>query len=234
MSPISFMAIVIYRVCSALNGYTFPTIMKFDTDFFIIVITRNSLYFPIVVIVQQKVLQYIFNRNHFKGKVRKKTRIHVLTHTNSCRTKIRDGQKNIDKSIAKALEAKDCIEKHGKTNAQFYTLSRSYYEISGKVADYSMLVDWDASQVLAVLAPYLEKYKKAKKADLLKIVGDHISEKQLRNFLNQLKDSQMIKTEGERGNTVYMLGDRYHEHNDIMTKAIKIGLKALRDNGEIK
>ena len=55
-------------------------------DFFVIVITRNILYFPIVVVVQQKVLQYIFNRNHFKGKVRKKTRNPVLTHTNSCRT----------------------------------------------------------------------------------------------------------------------------------------------------
>ncbi|MBO5155855.1 MAG: putative DNA binding domain-containing protein [Prevotella sp.] len=149
--------------------------------------------------------------------------------------KIRDGQnKHIDKNIAKNLEAKNCIEKHGKTNAQFYTLARSYYEVSGKVADYSMLVDWDASQVLAVLSPYLEKYKKAKKADILKIVGDHISEKQLRSFMNQLKEAQMIKTEGERGNTVYMLGDKYREHNDIMSKALSIGLKTLRDNGEIK
>ena len=86
MSPNPFMAIVIYRVRSTLNGYTFPTITKFDMDFFVIVITRNILYFPIVVVVQQKVLQYIFNRNHFKGKVRKKTRNPVLTHTNSCRT----------------------------------------------------------------------------------------------------------------------------------------------------
>lgn len=149
--------------------------------------------------------------------------------------KIRDGQhKNIDKSIAKKLEAKNCIEKHGKTNAQFYTLSRSYYEVSGKVADYSMLVDWDANQVLAVLSPYLEKYEKAKKSDILKIVGDHITEKQLRSYLNQLKETKMIKTEGERGNMVYMLGDKYHEHNAIISKAIAIGLKTLRDNGEIK
>lgn len=52
--------------------------------------------------------------------------------------------------------------------------------------------------------------------------------------MNQLKETQMIKTEGERGNTVYMLGDKYHENNDIMSKALSIGLKALRDNGEIK
>lgn len=148
--------------------------------------------------------------------------------------KIRDGEnKSIDKRIAKALEEKHCLEKHGKTNAQYYTLARHYYELSGKTAEYSMLVDWTANQVLAVLAPYLEKYKRAKKGDILKIVGDHISEKQLRNFLKQLKNLELIKTEGERGQMVYMLGDKYKERNDIIEKAITIWLKALREKGEI-
>lgn len=148
--------------------------------------------------------------------------------------KIRDGKhKGLDKELAKRLEEKNCIEKHGKTNAQYYTLSRLYYELAGKTADYSMLVDWDANQVLAVLAPYLEKYEKAKKSEILKIVGDHVTEKQLRTFLTQLKDCGMIKTEGTKGNTVYMLGDHYKEHNDIIAKALNIGLQILRKNGEI-
>lgn len=148
--------------------------------------------------------------------------------------KIRDGKhKGLDKELAKRLEEKNCIEKHGKTNAQYYTLSRLYYELAGKTADYSMLVDWDANQVLAVLAPYLKKYEKAKKSEILKIVGDHISEKQLRTFLTQLKDCGMIKTEGTKGNTVYMLGDHYKEHNDIIAKALNIGLHVLKNTGEI-
>lgn len=148
--------------------------------------------------------------------------------------KIRDGERrNIDKSIAKRLEEKGCIEKHGKTNAQFYTLPRFYYEMSGKAADYSMLVDWNANQMLAVLAPYLEKYEKAKKADILKIVGDHITEKQFRSFMKQLRDLQLIKTKGERTNMVYMLGDKYLEHNNLISKALNIGLKTLKDKGEI-
>ena len=148
--------------------------------------------------------------------------------------KIRDGKhKGLDKELAKRLEDKNCIEKHGKTNAQYYTLSRLYYELAGKTADYSMLVDWDANQVLAVLAPYLEKYEKAKKSEILKIVGDHVTEKQLRTFLTQLKDCGMIKTEGTKGNTVYMLGDHYKEHNDIIAKALNIGLHILKNTGEI-
>jgi hypothetical protein len=79
----------------------------------------------------------------------------------------------------------------------------------------------------------LNKYGKAKKSDILKVVGDHVSDKQLRTFLNQLKSSGMIKTEGERGNMVYMLGERYIHSNEILSKAITIGLKTMKDNGEI-
>lgn len=148
--------------------------------------------------------------------------------------KIRDGErKQIDKDIAKRLEAKNCIEKHGKTNAQYYTLHRRYYELAGKTADYSKITDWNAEQVMAVLGPYLQKYGKAKKSDIVKIVGDHISEKQLRNYLDQLRAIDFIKTEGERGQMVYMLGKGFLENSDIITKALKIGLKTLMEKGEI-
>ncbi len=148
--------------------------------------------------------------------------------------KIRDGErKGVDKAILKKLEEKNCIEKHGKTNAQFYTLPRRYYEMAGKTVDYSMLIDWNATQLLAVLAPYLEKYGHAKKSDILKIVGDHITDKQLRNFLNQLKLSGLIKTEGEKGKMIYLLGEHYKKQNDIIAKALNIGLKELENRGEI-
>lgn len=96
-----------------------------------------------------------------------------------------------------------------------------------------MLTDWNAQQVMAVLAPYLQKYGKAKKSEIVKIIGDHVSEKQLRTFLTQLKSIDFIKTEGERGQMIYMLGDRYIQNNDIISKAINIGLKTLKENGEI-
>lgn len=148
--------------------------------------------------------------------------------------RIRDGAREItDKSIAKRLEEKNCIEKHGKTNAQFYTLHRRYYEMAGKTTEYSMLVDWNAQQLLAVIAPYLQKYGKAKKIEIANIVGNHITDKQIRNFLNQLRAINFIKTEGERGQMVYMLGDGYYKSADIINKALNIGLNALKNNGEI-
>ena len=149
--------------------------------------------------------------------------------------RIRDGERAaVDKKIARSLEERNCVEKHGKTQAQYYTLPRRYYELAGKIADYSMLTDWNARQVLAVLSPYLQKYGKAKKSEILKIVGSHVTEKQLRNFLNQLKALDFIKTEGERGQMVYMLGDRYIQSNELVAKALNIGLKALKDKGELQ
>ena len=42
-----------------------------------------------------------------------------------------------------------------------------------------------------------------------------------------------LKTEGERGQMVYKIGDSYLENNAIMNKALKIGLKELINKGEI-
>lgn len=147
---------------------------------------------------------------------------------------IRDGRYKLsDKNLAKRLEDKKCIEKHGKTNAQYYTLHRRYYELSGKTADYSMQTDWDSKQVIAVLAPYLQKYGKAKKAEIIKIIGDHVSDKQLRSILNQLRSTDYIKTEGERRQLVYLLGDAYWHDEELKNKAMSLGLEKLKEQGEI-
>lgn len=149
--------------------------------------------------------------------------------------KIRDGErKDIDKGIAKRLLDKKCIEKHGKTSGQYYTLPRRYYEMIGKEVDYSMLVDWNGEQILAVLVPYLKKYGKAKKSDIVKLVGDHSSEKQLRKYLEQFKNSGIIKVEGEKRYTFYMLTDEYIQSSEIRAKAIQIGMQAMKDSGEIQ
>lgn len=44
----------------------------------------------------------------------------------------------------------------------------------------------------------------------------------------------MLKTEGERGQIVYMVADSYIESNEIMNKALKLGLKELISKGEIR
>ena len=120
---------------------------------------------------------------------------------------VRDGKKiPSNKQIAQKLEQMGFLEKHGKTNAIYYILPRRYYEFAGDVAAYSLATDWDIEQVWAVIKPFLKKYGKAKRVDLDKIVGNHVSEKQMRRFLDTLREEGRIVTEGKRNYMYYMLG----------------------------
>ena len=113
-----------------------------------------------------------------------------------------------DKAFAQKLEQMGLLEKRGKTNAVHYILPRRYYELAGDLASYSLATDWDIDQVWAVIKPFLHKYKRAKRADLNTLIGNHLSEKQLRNFLDQLKEEGKLKTEGQTNQMYYMLGEK--------------------------
>lgn len=147
---------------------------------------------------------------------------------------IRDGKKRpTDKQIAHKLEQMGFIEKHGKTNAIYYILPRKYYELTGDMSAYSLATDWDINQVWAVILPFLQKYGKAKRTDLEKIVGSHLTTKQLRRFLESLRDMGLLKTEGQRNSTYYMIGDAYKANSQVIQKALAIGLQKLKEEGEI-
>lgn len=147
---------------------------------------------------------------------------------------VRDGAKRPkDRAATEKLVRLGYLEKHGKTNAVYYILPRRYYEMTGNLAEYSIVTDWDAEQVLAVLAPYLLKYGKAKKAEIMRIVGEHLSEKQLRKYIDALLDDGMLRKEGERGNTTYYIGDNYIKQANILDEALKIGLSQMQKDGKL-
>ncbi len=121
---------------------------------------------------------------------------------------VRDGKRVLsNKHIAQKLEQMGFLEKRGKTNAVHYILPRRYYELAGDMASYSLATDWDINQVWAVIKPFLQKYGKAKRSDLNTLIGSHLSEKQLRNFIDQLKEEGKLKTEGVTNQMYYILGE---------------------------
>ena len=85
----------------------------------------------------------------------------------------------------------------------------------------------------AVLCPFLQKYGKAKRGEINKLLGSHISDKQFRNFIDELKAKVFIRTEVERGQMTYSLGDNYTTRNALINKALEIGLNELHNKGEI-
>lgn len=147
---------------------------------------------------------------------------------------IRDGaQRPSNREIARKLEKMGYIEKHGKTNAQFFLLPRRYYELREDSAVYSLKTDWNLIQVWAILCPFLEKYGKARRSEINKLLGDHISDKQFRKFIRTLKEKGLIRTEGERGQTRYYLGEKYNDLNEIINKTLLIRSREICGKDEI-
>lgn len=141
---------------------------------------------------------------------------------------IRDGAKRpSDKEVALKLEKLGFIEKHGKTNAQYYILPRRYYELCGDLAAYSLKTDWDINQVWAILCPFLHKYGKSKRADINKLIGTHLSDKQLRKFLEELRSKGLIETEGGRTNMTYQLGQEFNIQDAQAHRIMELGLIRL-------
>lgn len=143
---------------------------------------------------------------------------------------IRDGAKRpYDKEIAVRLEKLGYIEKHGKTNAQYYILPRRYYELSGDLVAYSLKTDWDINQVWAILCPFLHKYGKAKRADINKLIGTHLSDKQLRKFLEDLRAKGLVETNGARSHMTYQLSSELIISDEQPYKIIEAGLSLLHE-----
>ena len=145
---------------------------------------------------------------------------------------IREGKQPWDKDIAKRLYELGYLEKRGKTSAVRYIMPRRYYELTGNMTEYSNLIDWDDEQVWAVLFPYLNKYGKAKKRDISKLLMSHISDSQLRRVIERFTDKGLIIKSGKTGNTVYTLSPDYLQRIEVLNQATKIGLTQML-NGNI-
>lgn len=141
---------------------------------------------------------------------------------------IKEGKQPRDKEIAKKLFSMGYLEKRGKTSAIHYILPRRYYEFTNNLSEYSNLTDWDDQQVLAVLIPFLEKYEKAKKADIVRLIGSHMSETQLRRTIERLCETggYLVKT-GKTTNTYYSLSTVYKKQRTLINEATKIGLNHI-------
>lgn len=143
---------------------------------------------------------------------------------------IRDGAKHpSDKKITIKLERLGFIEKHGKTNAQYYILPRRYYELCNNLAAYSLKTDWDINQVWAVLCPFLHKYGKAKRADINKLIGSHLSDKQLRTILSELKELKIIHTDNNQTRPTYFLSLIFDTNDEALVNGLAIIRKHLEN-----
>ena len=147
---------------------------------------------------------------------------------------IREGLQPKDKEIAKKLFSKGYLEKRGKTSAIKFILPRRYYELTNNMSEYSALIDWDDNQVWAVLYHFLIKYGKAKKSDIVNLIGNHISETQLRRIIERLSapGGPLLKS-GKTTNMTYTISPAYIGQIDILNEATRIGLSQMLKDGNL-
>ena len=146
-------------------------------------------------------------------------------------SKIRDGKPTaeLDRKVVKKLEGRNLVEKRGRTRGMFYILSRSYYEFTGDLASYSAKSDWNLDQMLALAMPFLVKYKSARMGDFVKLFSGHMTRRQVREYVQKLIGLKILIPEGSGAGTRYKLSEAYRKSDEIIGKALEIGLKALRD-----
>lgn len=133
----------------------------------------------------------------------------------------------LDKKVVANLLKAGYIEQRGKTSGTYYILGKDYYEMAGKLPEYSKLTDWDENQVLSMVASFLKKNKSAKMGDFANLFSGHLSRKQIRVYIEKLVDSGMLSYEGEGKMRTYSLSKMYESEMALITKAVQIGLNEI-------
>ncbi len=145
----------------------------------------------------------------------KKLTVHEV-HT-LYRIKQGEDRKNFDKKIIDKLLNRKLILKKGKTQALHYILCEDYYDFTDNKVEFFKKSDWDDQQAFSVLKHYLDKYEKVKMGAVVSLFEGHLSRKQVRNFIKNLVDKQILDYEGEGKGRCYFLSDEFIKNVDSFT-----------------
>lgn len=114
-------------------------------------------------------------------------------------------RQSLDKKIVANLLKAGYIEQRGKTSGTYYILGKDYYEMSGRLSEYSKLTDWDENQVLSMVSSFLKKNRSAKMGDFASLFSGQLSRKQIRGYIGKLVESGMLSYDGDGKMRTYSL-----------------------------
>ena len=89
------------------------------------------------------------------------------------------------------------------------------------------------SQAFSLIVSYLNKNSKAKMGEFVNLFDGHLSRKQVRTFIQQLVDNQILISEGKGYGNSYSLGNDYKKKDELMNKAFILGCEELKRRGEM-
>ncbi len=139
----------------------------------------------------------------------------------------------LPQEIIKSLIEKGLIEQQGKTKGSKLILSRAYYEFTGEKGKYTKSTDLNDQQVFILILEHLSKFEKAKMNDFVDIFSGRLTRKQVRYIVDKLVGSKELKRDGVGKSTIYSVGENFLKTMTLLNKALDIGMKHLRENGEL-
>jgi len=140
----------------------------------------------------------------------------------------------LPKEIIKSLTEKKLVEQQGKTKGSKLILSRAYYEFTGEKAKYTRSKDLNDQQVFFFILDHLSKFEKAKMNDFVDLLDGRLTRKQVRYVVDKLVSSKELKRDGEGKSTFYSIGENFIKTMEILKKAVELGMKQMRENGELE
>ena len=159
-----------------------------------------------------------------------KLSVQEIIHLNQFRMESKDFIE--DKLVVRKLLGRGMIEQRGKTSGTYYVLSRMYYEFSDEKGKYSK-TNWDNNQALMLILEHLKNFEKAKMKDFVDLFQGRLSRKQVRIIVTKLVEKRELKQHGTGTSTFYSVGENFIKGLEIIGRAIEIGMKQMKDNGEI-
>lgn len=159
-----------------------------------------------------------------------KLSVQEIIHLNE----FRKGNKEfkVDKQVVSSLLKRDLIIQKGRTSGTYYTLSRQYYEFSDEKGKYSK-INIDQDQAFFMILRHLNEFEKAKMKDFVDLFHGGLTRKQVRTIVDKLVDKKELKKEGTGKGTNYTVGENFLKEMKITEKALEIGIKKLREDGEL-
>ena len=128
---------------------------------------------------------------------------------------------SIDPDIINNLLKRGLIEKQGRTKAMHYTLSKSFYEFSGREGEYVGKKSWTATQARQHILAYFETFPKGKMKDFEASLQGHMTRKQVRSVVEALVQEGILIRRGKLKGTYYEISASYRPLDGSSTEILE-------------
>lgn len=160
-----------------------------------------------------------------------KLSVHEVITLNSIRKGI--DKKLLNNQIIKKLEKENLIERIGKTKSQRLILSKIYFEFTDKRGEYLREKSIDNNQITLLVIQHLQEFEKAKMGDFVTLLNKLMTREQVKYFIAQLVEKQILETEGKQRGTIYRKGKKIEKNEKLVERALHLGLEEMKKRGEL-